>query len=88
MKTCKDCIHDKLCDEWAVTSGMPFVNADTCQHYKNKADFVKVVRCGKCKYRITQTCPITGTESLFCDYGINPVAVEPTHYCGYGEKGR
>ena len=50
------------------------------------ADVVEVVRCEKCNYRITHTCPITGTETLFCDYGKKPVAVEPTHYCSYGER--
>ena len=50
------------------------------------ADVVEVVRCGKCKYHMTHTCAITGIETLFCDYGNTPVAVEPTHYCSYGER--
>ena len=48
--TCKDCINDKLCDMWAVESGLPFVNPNTCEHFKNKADYVEVVRCRKCEY--------------------------------------
>lgn len=50
------------------------------------ADVAEVVRCGKCKYHKTHTCAITGIETLFCDYGNTPVAVEPTHYCSYGER--
>lgn len=49
-------------------------------------DAVEVVRCKDCKYKIIHTCPITGTKTLFCDYGIKPVAVEASHYCGYGER--
>lgn len=50
MKRCEDCIHDKVCDEWAVTSGIPFVNADTCDNYKTTADVAEVVRCKDCKH--------------------------------------
>ena len=51
------------------------------------ADVAEVpCRCEKCKYRKTHTCAITGTVTLFCDYGEKPVVVEPTHYCGYGER--
>ena len=52
------------------------------------ADVEKVCHCGKCKYSKTHTCAITGIKTLFCDYGEKPVAVEPTHYCGYGERRR
>ena len=40
MARCKDCIHDKVCDEWAVTSGIPFVNSETCEHFAPTADVV------------------------------------------------
>ena len=53
------------------------------------ADVVEVpCRCEKCKYCITHTCAITGIKTLFCDYeGITkPFVVEPTHFCGYGER--
>ena len=40
MARCKDCIHDKVCDEWAVTSGIPFVNSETCEHFTPTADVV------------------------------------------------
>ena len=50
------------------------------------ADVVEVARCEKCKYRKTHTCAITGIETLFCDYGDKPIAVQPTHFCSYGER--
>ena len=42
MKQCEDCIHDEVCNMWAVDSGIPFVNADTCVHYKAKSDVVEL----------------------------------------------
>lgn len=92
--TCKDCIHCEACegtprfydDEYIKDVTFSGDVRDLCPTFKNKADFVEVVRCEKCKYRITHTCAITGTKTLFCDYGEKPVVVEPTHYCGYGER--
>ena len=89
--TCKDCIHydDCLNDErtryYSATISCNVVEKH-CDFFKDKTDFVEVVRCVKCKYRVTHTCPITGIKTLFCDYGISPVAVEPTHFCSYGER--
>ena len=37
-RKCENCIHDKACNMWAVDSGIPFVNADTCEHYKPTID--------------------------------------------------
>ena len=39
MARCEDCIHDKVCNMWAIDSGIPFVNAITCEHYTT-ADIV------------------------------------------------
>ena len=82
--TCKDCIHEEICDMPIITDGRK--NASNCKKFKNKSDFVEVVRCEKCKYSIIHTCAITGIETLFCDYGNIPVAVEPTHFCSYGKR--
>ena len=83
--TCKDCIKADVCelayhlwDEQEVEK--------RCKHFKNKADFVEVVRCEKCKYCVTHTCAITGIKTLFCDYGEKPAMVHPTHFCSYGER--
>lgn len=39
-RRCENCIHDKVCNMWAVDSGIPFVNADTCEHFKSTSDVV------------------------------------------------
>ena len=46
--TCKDCIHEEICDMPIITDGRK--NADNCGKFKNKADYVEVVRCRKCEY--------------------------------------
>lgn len=33
LRICEDCIHNKVCNEWAVTSGIPFVSANTCENF-------------------------------------------------------
>ena len=33
LRICEDCIHNKVCNEWAVTSGIPFVSANTCDNF-------------------------------------------------------
>ena len=77
---CQDCIHYEFCNVHG------YIDADDCCFFKNKADFVEVVRCGKCKYCVTHTCAITGIKTLFCDYGEKPAMVHPTHFCSYGER--
>ena len=81
MATCANCIHYEVCN------GIEFwKNCTQKGLFKNKADFVEVVRCEKCKYCVTHTCAITGIKTLFCDYGEKPAMVHPTHFCSYGEK--
>lgn len=41
MTTCKDCIHEEICDMPIITDGRK--NASNCNKFKNKADFVEVV---------------------------------------------
>ena len=79
-----DCIHDKLCDMWAVESGLPFVNPNTCEHFKNKADFVEVVRCGKCKHRGWVQEPCHGKTVDFCRK--HSMCIYNTDFCSYGER--
>ena len=52
--TCKDCIHYKIClDNGDDAAKQNAPNAEKeCDTFKNKADFVEVVRCGNCIHRI------------------------------------
>lgn len=78
--TCKNCIHDKLCDMWAVESGLPFVNPNTCEHFKNKADYVEVVHCVECKKWKVNPNNLYGGYCRHCE------GASIDHFCSYGER--
>ena len=91
MATCAKCVHYADCLDSGRTRYLSHNIAcndveERCKFFKNKADFVEVVRCEKCKYCVTHTCAITGIKTLFCDYGEKPAMVHPTHFCSYGKK--
>lgn len=50
------------------------------------ADLVEVVRCKDCKYCASVSDPIIDAVLVFCEYGLKPTAIEPTHFCSYGER--
>lgn len=49
--TCKDCIHRNVCKAYE-----PEEPECICNHFKNKADFVEVVRCPECIYCENMKC--------------------------------
>lgn len=75
MASCKDCIHEEICDMPIITDGRK--NASNCGKFKNKADFVEVVRCKDCanilhKNDISVVCKILGKVMItedYCSYG-------------------
>ena len=77
--TCKDCIHYEICKD-DCESGYLFESEngdfcdDDCEHFKNKADFVEVVRCANCKHLVVYDnwCTYFGhkkSDDDFCSYG-------------------
>lgn len=40
--TCKECIHEKVCCDWVQEIGIPFVNAEQCEHFKPKSRFIEL----------------------------------------------
>lgn len=69
--TCNDCIHYDVCkDDYELgylfkdENGNYFT--DDCQYFKNKADFVEVVRCKDCLHKINYKgramCTLAVTE--------------------------
>ena len=70
MATCKDCIHNELCNIHG------YIDADECAVFKNKADFVEVVRC--------ENCDKPNNDWIGCPY-IEHLTPPPNHYCSYGE---
>ena len=75
--TCKDCIHEKVCidkhyyDEDSILS---------CDDFKNKADFVEVVRCGECQYWKLNPYNLHGGYCRHCE------GASIDHFCSYGKR--
>lgn len=97
MSFCEKCIHYEMC-EWHEnlipdTIVTFFPHNEDCPLFKNKADFVEVVRCKNCKHYHSY-----GRTSLLVD-GKNIKAgwcqrrmrydeehrMLPTDFCSYGE---
>ena len=81
--TCKDCIYFNRCVVLGVELDIKHnKEADkNCRHFKNKADFVEVVRCKDCKYWETKM-------DGFCraSYGLCEINNENQDFCSYGER--
>lgn len=97
--TCKDCVHYEVCKD-DFESGYLFEDnngnyfTDDCDNFKNKADFVEVVRCGRCKYSrelnknkspekyYKNCCVVCECEDIV---GDEPMIYHNEHFCGKGE---
>ena len=78
MATCKDCLCETLC---RFNDGFNLYCKEDyeCPHFKNKADYVPVVRCIDCKHLMFSDC--YGE----CSKGYMGI-VSPNDYCSYGER--
>lgn len=52
------------------------------------ADVVEVVRCGDCKHSLGHKFPYNYEKVLACNdpHGMTIKAVNPMHFCSYGER--
>ena len=83
--TCKDCIHKDLCkDDYELgylfkdENGNYFT--DDCEHFKNKADFVEVVRCRNCKFAYKNRF----LGEFYCEKTYHKI--KQIHFCGEGKR--
>lgn len=76
---CKDCVHYDVCYllDWG---GKP------CEHYKNKADFVEIVRCKDCKeYDVRNgECRLHSFHPVYGEHF--EVEMYGNDFCSYGER--
>lgn len=76
--TCKDCIHEKTCGKliWEEKDGTII-----CDDFKNKADYVEVVRCKDCKHRRT------AMSRCYClpAFGLKQIT-DLNAYCSHGKR--
>lgn len=49
MTLCEKCIHEEVCDQSSRQMWSAMASETECTDFKNKADFVKVVRCKDCR---------------------------------------
>ena len=83
MATCKDCLYEGFC-YYTVT----FADRSGCKKFKNKSDFVEVVRCEKCKHGDVGIIEKTkgGQETWGCYCNIAKVVHSLDWYCPWGVR--
>ena len=85
MATCKDCIYRAMCYKHEHYGKE---NEEPCEMFKNKADFVEVVRCKKCKHGDVGIFEKTkdGQEiwKVYCD--VHKRAHNLDWYCPWGVR--
>ncbi len=87
--TCKDCLYYKVCSDFRGNICETDLNRfmeyrgtpdGLCEHFKNKADFVEVVRCKDCKK--ARRIDNVGNHRCF----VHQNTVKGMHFCSHGEK--
>ena len=86
--TCKDCIYRVMCYKHEHYGYGDEYNEEPCEMFKNKADFVEVVRCGKCKHGEVSIISRTkdGEEKIACYCNAKNKVSDLEYYCAYGER--
>ena len=89
--TCKNCVYEPRChsriaygmDTDDLTGRLLTDIEKGCNHFKDKADYVSVVRCKDCKHCIDE-----GMSGLWCNHADNrnPIGCRPDDYCNDGER--
>ena len=80
MAICKDCLYFNRCVVLGVELDIKHnKEADkNCRHFKNKADFVEVVRCKDCEHKEKATNEYCTFWYKFCAYDNN--------FCSKGKR--
>ena len=91
---CKDCIFNEICERREDLVQLDDFTWDEygesnevekyCSIFRNKADFVEVVRCPDCKHCIKDTEYSKKINMGYCEY--DNTVHRKTHFCGYGER--
>ena len=80
--TCKDCLSYGVCHV-VYDIGEFQEHAEVCESFKNKADFVEVVRCEKCKHGDVAifSKTIDGEETIGCYCNLKKAVTDVDGYC-------
>ena len=80
--SCYDCIHCDRCSDFESGFSAHCVNVSKCKHFRNKADFVEVVRCKDCKYWEEEE-----GFGMFCSHWASMLTEsQPDDFCSCGER--
>ena len=86
--TCKDCLHYNTCTIMEHSSYDPaYYQEFGCDDFKNKVDFVEVVRCRDCKRCYEKRTKRNKQLMRFCmrmdgrEYQVNA-----NDFCSYGKR--
>ena len=77
MKSCEQCIQYNVCRD-------EYKDKLRCSEFKNKADYVEVVRCKDCKHGHWNQETLFGRCVDFCDF--TDLRINKDHFCSYGER--
>ena len=87
--TCKDCFYyEDMCKEHLIECaehGEAERILNPCSKFKNKADFVEVVRCKDCR-RCEIVIDQFDNDWYFCTKTIDNAEVKHDDFCSYGER--
>ena len=83
----EECLHYEACREMFTPDDITdsfedAISCEFCTLFKNKADFVEVVRCKDCRYLLKDT--------MICSNKNNMTSINKRvyygHFCSYGER--
>lgn len=88
--TCKECIHEKVCDA-LIKSGCPYLDEEIpadvfCMEFRNTADVSEVVRCKDCVWWEARTFGSTIGRCENPRNGLVSEYSEDDDFCSYGER--
>lgn len=83
MKKCGDCIHADACEHNPNIPLFNRANAAYCKCFKDRTNFVEVVRCKECKHWLKDVAGCTDSVGRceWANYMVGAVG-----YCVYGES--
>ena len=89
--TCNDCLHLEACQQIyksAFNDNKTYIFLKSCELFKNKVDFVEVVRCKECNncgccYLVKRRGE-KAIEAYYCK--LDGRYVPPDHFCGCGKR--
>ena len=86
MAKCKDCLHYEACLTFSKIINTAINVEKGCEHFKDCAEVVEVVRCKDCKH-YDKTILGNGDRCMcMCTKFLGLTIPRPDDFCSYGER--